>query len=179
MVLGTRVDYEPIISRDLFDDAQLQLERDPKPRPNSKEFQFTKLISCATCNTSVVAEEHFKQLRDGGLRKYVYYHCTKRDPNCKQLYIREDRMLTQILALIDKIDLDELGLRERLEREVARMRKFTAGILQQAHQIDLPKVDCRAYAKYTLKEGTLKERRELLGCLKSKLYLDGQTLVIK
>ncbi|HBE90304.1 MAG TPA: hypothetical protein DDW41_03795 [Candidatus Andersenbacteria bacterium] len=44
---------------------------------------------------------------------------------------------------------------------------------------DLRVVFPRAYAKYTLKEGTLEERRELLGCLKSKLYLDGQTLVIK
>lgn len=48
------------------------------------------------------------------------------------------------------------------------MQKFFLGT---KGKIDIPSVDIRGYAKYVLKEGTNEEKREILGCLKSRIYL--------
>ena len=37
--------------------------------------------------------------------------------------------------------------------------------------IQMPQVDVKAYAKYVLKDGGRDEKRELLSCLKTKLYI--------
>jgi hypothetical protein len=38
-------------------------------------------------------------------------------------------------------------------------------------KIDIPSIDIRGYAKFVFKEGTNAEKRGLLECLKSKIYL--------
>jgi hypothetical protein len=40
-------------------------------------------------------------------------------------------------------------------------------------------VDVRNYTKYLLKEGTLIEKRELLGCLQSKLFLKDKKVTME
>ena len=120
----------------------------------------------------MTAEEKFKQLRDGTIRKYVYYHCSRFDQTCKQPYVREDELLNQLLALIDQIDLDKTGMRKKLETEVEKMNKFTADVLGIQNEIKIPKMEVRGYAKYILKNGTTEEKREILFCLKSHLVLN-------
>jgi hypothetical protein len=48
------------------------------------------------------------------------------------------------------------------------MQKFFIGTKDK---VSMPNVDIRGYAKYVLREGTNEEKRELLGCLKSRIYL--------
>lgn len=48
------------------------------------------------------------------------------------------------------------------------MQKFFLGTKEK---ITVPSIDIRGYARYVLKEGTNEEKRELLGCLKSRIYL--------
>ncbi len=69
------------------------------------------------------------------------------------------------------MDLDELGIRSRIEDEIARFNKFRTSVLGQKQEKTSVDVDVRNYAKYLLREGTLIEKRELLACLKSKLTL--------
>jgi len=40
-------------------------------------------------------------------------------------------------------------------------------------------VDVRNYTKYLLREGTLVEKRELLGCLQSKLFLKDKKVTLE
>ena len=57
------------------------------------------------------------------------------------------------------------------------MKKFTQDVLGygQSKSIKVPKTNIRSYAKYILREGSSEEKRELLGCLKSRLVLaDGK-----
>ncbi len=120
----------------------------------------------------MTAEEKFKQLRDGTIRKYVYYHCSRFDQTCKQPYVQEDELLNQLLQLIDQVDLDKTGMRKKLQTEVERMNNFTADVLGMDQSITIPKMDVRGYAKYVLKNGTAEEKRELLSCLKSRLVMN-------
>ena len=57
--------------------------------------------------------------------RYVYYGCTKvRDKNCKCGYIREEDLIEQFQKLIDRIDLNETGIKNKIKDEVDRFRKF-------------------------------------------------------
>jgi DNA invertase Pin-like site-specific DNA recombinase len=169
--------HEPLITKELFEEVRSLLAVAPRARPGAKEFAFIKMLTCGHCGNGITAEEKFKRLRDGTIRKYVYYHCSRFDQTCKQPYLREDDLLAQLLQIIDQIDLDKSGLRKKLEEEVARMNKFTQGVFGQTTEkkIRIPKVDVRNYAKYVLQEGSNGEKRELLGCLMSPLTLkDGK-----
>ena len=80
-------------------------------------------------------------------------------------------MIKQFAELLDKIDIDEIGIREKLRFEVERVKKFQQGVLGIKDKIIAGDIDIRNYAKYILREGQDVEKRELLGCLKSKISL--------
>lgn len=176
--------HKPIITRELFDKAKEQLKRDRIVRGESKEFAFTRLLKCGLCGSGVCAEEKFKQLKTTGLTvRYVYYGCSRsRDLHCKNGYIREEELIKQLLEIIDKISLDELGTREKIEKEVKRYRKFQSEVLKVKNEKIGQKeaeIDIRNYAKYMLKEGTMFEKRELLANLKSKLVLKNKIISLE
>lgn len=171
--------YEPLVSQKLFEEVGRVLDMAPKKQWGSKEFAFTRMMLCGGCGSGITAEEKHKKMKDGSIRKYVYYRCCHaRDLSCKEASIREDELLESMLAIIDSVDLDKLGMKQKLQEEVARYEKFTTGVLGQAVGATMPKVDIKTYAKYILQSGKMEEKRELLSCLKSKLLLkDGKVTV--
>ena len=164
--------HTPIIDKVLFDKVQITLNEKYVPKTESKEFAFTKLIHCGYCGSGISADEKFKKLKDGGVNRHVYYFCTKaRNIDCKNPSINEPSLITELIELMGKVDLDELGIRSRIEDEIARFNKFRSGVLGHKQEKIAIDVDVRNYAKYLLKEGTLVEKRELLSCMKSKLVM--------
>ncbi len=163
--------HEPIITKDLFDKAQEQLKRDKIVREN-KEFAFTKLFTCGYCQSGISAEEKWKLLKNGTSQKYIYYGCSRaRDRNCKNKYIREEELIDELLKIMDKVSLNELGMRMKLEEEIKRynvlQRLATKSVKKQT--IDETEINTREYAKYLLREGSVSEKRELLANLRSRL----------
>lgn len=173
--------HVPIITQELFEKAQAQLKRDNIQREN-KEFAFTKLFTCGYCGSGISAEEKWKQLKDGTTAHYIYYGCSRaRDRFCKNKYIREEELINELLKIIDKVDMNELGILTRMEMEVERLNKFQNMVLgeKQPHKKHKPAVDMRVYARYVLKEGSSIEKRELLANLRSKIILKDKKLTIK
>ncbi|HWZ22251.1 MAG TPA: recombinase family protein [Cytophagaceae bacterium] len=170
--------HVPLISKDLFDDAQKQLHLQIKSHSKNKEFAFTKMLTCGACGSGITAQEKYKNLKDGSVAKYIYYGCTRaRDINCKDGYIEEKVLITQLLELMDKIDLDKSGIKKKLETEIERHKKFHSGIMGKPEQeYQAKNADIRNYAKYLLNEGTMFEKRDLLGCLKSKIKLNNKII---
>lgn len=167
--------HEPIISRELFIAAQNRLKRDEVKR-ESKEFAFTKLMICGLCGSGITAEEKYKQLKNGTTARYVYYGCTDNKTKCcKNPYIREEELINQLIQIIDKIDVNEIGMRHKFEEEIKRYDKFRKEVLGVIEKIE-PKnqADIRTYAKYVLREGSNEEKRELLGFLKGRLIISGK-----
>lgn len=166
--------HEPLITKELFDKVQEQLLTAPKAKPGTKEFDFTKIFTCGACGSGITAEEKFKNLRDGTVRRYIYYHCTGgSDRNCKQLYIREEEILSQLMDIIDELDIDQLGIKDKVYKELFRYQNLVKSVLgqQASNVIQMPQIDSKAYAKHILKDGTKDDKRELLACLKSKLLI--------
>lgn len=174
--------HDPIITKGLFDKVQAELVVIPKLRAGIKEFNFTRLFKCGACGSGITAQEKFKKIKDGSVARYVYYHCSKSvDKYCGQPYIREEELVGQLLGLIDKISIDKIGAKERLEREIARHRQFVGNVLGQEYQneTNLDEVNVKNYAKYLLKEGTREEKRELLCNLKSHIHIQDGKIILK
>lgn len=173
--------HEPIIDQELFEKTKIQLQRDQIVRENH-EFSFTKLFTCGYCGSGISAQEKYKLLKDGTRTKYIYYGCSRgRDRNCKNKYIREEELITELLKILDKVNINEFGMRQRLEDEISRFNIFQRSVLGSTDKIKQTQdVDIRNYAKYILKEGSVSEKRELLGNLKSRIsYKDKVLKLIK
>ena len=78
-----------------------------------------------------------------------------------------------------RIDLDELGIKSKIEQEIARFNKFRIGVLGHKKETNDSDIDVRNYTKYLLREGTLIEKRELLYFLKSKLILKDKKIILE
>ncbi len=172
--------HEPIIDGELFKKAQEHLKRDKIVREN-REFAFTKLFTCGMCQSGITAQEKYKLLKDGTNAKYIYYSCSKaKDRNCKNKYIREEELIEELFKVIDKVSINELGMRMKLEEEIKRFNRLqrlaTKGTPK--YSINEDDVNTREYAKYVLREGTPLEKRELMGHLRSRLILNEKKITL-
>jgi len=171
--------HEPIIDKALFEKVQEQLKRDNIVR-QTREFAFTKLMTCGLCGSGISAEEKYKLLKDGTSAKYIYYGCGRsKDRHCKNPYLREEDLVEQLIKLMDKIDLNRTGVQIKFEEELKRFNKFHRGVLGIAGKKEKHKdIELKTYTKYLLKEGSNEEKRELMGCLKSQVVIKDKTVTL-
>jgi site-specific DNA recombinase len=171
--------HEPIVTKELFDLVQSQVKSNVL-RIENKEFAFTKMMFCGLCGSGISADEKFKKLKNGGVARYVYYGCTKaRGVDCKCGYTEEKEVIKQFNELIEKINLNEIEVKEKIKADVEKFSKLQKFLLGTKEKIDIPSIDVRGYAKYILKEGSDIEKRELLSCLKSKICLSNKKISLK
>lgn len=174
--------HEPIISRELFKLVQEELDSKTNFKRTEKEFPFTRLMKCGMCKSGVTAEEKRKARKDGSIRKYIYYGCTRYvDKNCKNTYLREEELIQQLLEILDRIDISQVGIRSKLEKEIERFSQFQNNVLglNEKQRVVQSKLDLRSYMKYLLKEGTIQEKRDLMQSFKSKLILINKRVVLE
>ena len=94
-------------------------------------------------------------------------------------YLREEELITELLKILDKVDINELGMRQKLEDEIARFNIFQRSVLGSTDKVGNRKdTGIRNYAKYILKEGTVMEKRELLANLRSKIIYKDKDLTL-
>jgi site-specific DNA recombinase len=171
--------HEPIITKELFDMVRSQI-KSQVVISESKEFAFTKLMACGLCGSSITAEEKFKKLADGTINRYIYYGCTKgKDRNCKSGYINEVDLIKQFEQFIEKVNISEIGIREKIKAEVQRVKSFQHMVLGSNEKVVVADIDMRNYAKFILRSGTDVEKRELLGCFKSQIVLENKRVYLK
>ncbi|MEJ0001882.1 MAG: recombinase family protein [bacterium] len=175
--------HERIISEELFKKVQEKLDASKNGEQRTKkEFAFTRLMKCGMCKSGVTAEEKFKNLIDGSVAKYIYYGCTRfNDKNCKNTYLREDNLIEQLLEIVDRIDINNVGIKSKLEKEIERFGEFRSKVLGTTEQekIVQTKIDVRNYMKYLLREGTIQEKRDLMQSFTSKLILINKRVVLE
>ena len=170
--------HEPIITKELFNLVQEKI-RTRIVKVEDKEFAFTRLMSCKLCGSGVCADEKFKKQKNGNIHRYVYYGCTKkRDLTCTSGYIKEEDLVIQFQNLLNIIDLNEIGIKDKLRGEVERFKKFHYMFLGTKEKISIDDINIRNYAKYLLAEGTDTEKRELMSCFKSKILLANKIVAL-
>ena len=138
-------------------------------------------FTCGLCGSDISAEEKFKALKDGSTNRYVYYGCSRaRDRNCKNKYIREEELIEQIIKILDKVSINELGMKMKLEEDISRFNRLQTVIGGKAKISDevVQETDIRKYAKHLLREGSATEKRGLLSNLRSRLIYKNKELAL-
>lgn len=136
-------------------------------------------MTCGLCGSGITAEEKFKHQQNGNTHRYVYYKCTrKRDENCTNAVINEEDLIEQLKSLMDDLDIQAVPMREKIANEVKRFKLFQQTLLGTKAQIAVKDIDIRNYAKFILQEGAVEEKRDFLGCLKTKIILLNKVISI-
>lgn len=80
-----------------------------------------------------------------------------------------------------RIDINQVGIKGKLEKEIERYGEFRSKVLGMTDQekIKQTKLDVRNYMKYMLKDGTLQEKRDLMQSFTSKLILINKRVVLE
>jgi hypothetical protein len=98
--------HNPMITPEEFDMVQALLGKKGRPRPKSHIFEFTGMMRCGYCGSSITAETKTKHQKNGNVHTYVYYHCTKKkNENCTEGSIEADELKKQIIKEIDSVEI--------------------------------------------------------------------------
>lgn len=85
--------------------------------------------------------------------------------------------MNEISKHLDKISLNELGVRIQIEEEVERFRKLQCVVCGKVNTtINADDLDIRTYAKHLLAEGSDSEKRRFLSNLRSMLIYKNQQI---
>lgn len=85
-----------------------------------------------------------------------------------------------VIEIFDKADIDELGVRQKFEQEAVRFGKFRKFLLGQPTELSIDEVNLnlKVYVIYVLRDGSISEKRELLGHLRSRLQLKNKQITL-
>jgi len=140
------------------------------------------MIKCGLCGSGITADEKFKKLKDGTQARYVYYRCTKfHDKDCKCEHIREEALIDQIAEVLDTVDLDKIGMKDKIKETIQSHNEFQKSVLGKEvnEKVKIKEIDIRNYAKHILRTRPIYEKRELLKNLRSELVLRDKKIFIK
>mgnify|MGYP001619996900 CR=1 FL=1 len=79
-------------------------------------------------------------------------------------YLREEELIKQLLDIIDRIDVNELGIKNKFQEEVKRYNVFQSRVLKIEGKQENKDINVKSYIKYLLREGSMSEKREILAC---------------
>lgn len=118
--------YEPLISETLFNEVDRVLHRRGVSSPQKHTFTLSGIVRCGHCGKLMTPQ---KQAGKGGKGNYVYYRCAA---YCgKEKYIREERMLDSLAALLDGLTFDD----EVMSVITERLHEAQANHIQERQSI--------------------------------------------
>ncbi len=152
--------HKPLISKELYDLVQ-QTRGVNKGIWGSKAFAFRGLLKCGQCGADITAQEKFKTLKKGDVKRFVYYNCTRRkDPNCKEKYINENN-LCDLLQTFIEANYKKIKITNKLQAKVDKHYYVTKTLLNHYKvevNLSVPLVE---YSRYVLSSGTEFEKGAL------------------
>ena len=124
---------EPIITRAMFEDVQIQKEKNQRAYCRDRVYIFMQKMICPKCGKIMQCKG-----TGGKKKKYMYYHCT----DCK-IYLREDFIEEQVMPMImDLIEYDMTVkkyfypvLADKKERNTAKLDKEISSLQSRKNRI--------------------------------------------
>lgn len=162
--------HKPLISKELYDLVQ-QSRGVNKGIWGSKKFAFRGLLKCGQCGADITAQDKFKTLKNGDVKRFVYYNCTRRrDPNCKEKYINETKLCGLLLDFIEN-NYKKISITEKLRIKTEKHRRLI-GTLFNYYKLELkPDEPLIEYARYILLCGTEREKTDLVSGMETTLQI--------
>ena len=167
--------HTPLISPELFEQAQAVFRGRNKPKYGKREFAFSGLLHCAYDNCAVTAE--LKKNR------YTYYHCTGFRGKCDLPYFREEELGERlavtlrnihipddVLLQLEKSLLTNKGREEALRKEQGE--RFERRLTALRHRLDqayLDKLDGKITEDFWNRKSAewMSEEQQVLSALQS------------
>ncbi len=180
--------HKPLISKTLFEKVQIQLQVAPK-QWNKQLFPFKKICKCGSCGGSVTAEIKYRRTKANQVNTHIYYHCNRiKKYDCKEPYITEQELITQLIGHLPEIKLNTKYLMTEFETEVKRLQHLKATVIDKftprfeltqhntgagnTEEVSSSQTEIlREYLLHVLQYGTPEERLKILGGVKSKFEL--------
>ena len=167
--------HKPLISKELFDLAQ-ETRGVNKGIWGSKAFAFRGLLKCGQCGADITAQDKFKTLKSGDVKRFVYYNCTRRkDPNCKEKYINENDLCILLQEFIET-NHKKIKFTDKLQAKVEKRYYVTKTLLSHyeiEQKLDLPFVE---YSRYVLASGTEHARTAWAASISTALQIKQGTI---
>ena len=139
--------HPAMITEEEYNRVQKIIGRKLTKRPSEKVFAFTGLLKCGECGCAITAEERSKYIAsEKCVRKYVYYHCTKKKQlltgeKCQQKHISLESLEGKIIALLERIRISErflvwakTVLSEETEKEVEQREILRKNLERQVSE---------------------------------------------
>ena len=133
--------HQPIISKKLFDEVQVILNRRWRWSPNEPPAETKALLGlfrCADCGSAITAE-----IQKG----HTYYRCTKKSrvQRCFQPYIREEALNDEITALLKPFALRADWAEYMLSqvKEEKKLNAQSAGQMAAQLRTEIEKINLR------------------------------------
>lgn len=165
--------HEPLITKETFEKAQKKLEVCDKGQWGRKQFYFNRIFKCAHCGSGISGEEHIN--RHG--KKYTYYKCNKYGGkgNCKTKYIREEKLLEEMVQIIHKVTADSVHLSRKLKHDVDMLNDWE----RKRYGDKAKEMTPHEFLCFTLERGNAQEKTAMLRCIKGQLMLEDGQVVLK
>lgn len=162
--------HKPLISKELFDLVQ-KTRGVNKGIWGSKIFAFRGLLKCGRCGADITAQDKFKLLKSGDTKRFIYYNCTRRkDPNCQEKYINQDKLCELLQEFIEKHH-KKLKTTDKLRAKVDKHMYITRTLFTH-YEIEQSLADPFVeYARYVLTNGTESEKTAFAAGIETKLQI--------
>jgi hypothetical protein len=173
--------HQPLVTKEMFNKVQQKLVVPKKSKWGSKFFIYKGILKCATCKSTVVAEERFRKRKYIEPRRHIYYHCSRqKDYDCKEPYITEKGLEKSLLKFINFMFIahpKKIKITEQIQEGMEHFKQMREDIL--LHQNINPNSqlwDIRDYAKHVLSNGDPKMKRELFNLFDYQFYLQNRQI---
>ena len=160
--------HDPIIPKELFDQAQEKLRVPPKGKWGRKDFFFNKILKCAECGSGVSGTTHVN--RHG--KDYTYYKCNKYGgtKKCQCKYIREEKLFEEVAKIVIEVKAEHLRLNRRIKEDLEKINRYRSE--------DAP-ITIEQYLIGILKDGSKKEKSDILRSFKEKLKIKNGGIILE
>ena len=174
--------HEPIITKEIFDEAQKQLSEGYVPKVRGKtEFPYKGLFTCYVCGTSICGEEKYRKKTNGLSNHHIYYHCTRsRNPYCREPFITERDLIKQIKLNIQEMPEEMLikTIPLGLQSILGQLEPIVKEISSYVNPYDYDDVvRFKEFVLYASSKAPIATRRELLQYLPIPKKLHNLSLV--
>lgn len=169
--------HEPLITKDLFDKVQRQIEVPQKAKWGAKEFPFKRFLTCSRCGSNVTASEVLRKKLDGTTNRHVYYHCSRSlDYYCSEPSIKERDLSVQLYRLIEQrginLSMAEPGLVKAVTKFSTMAQTLEPRIKSGLHHAVVK------YAEFVLNYGSDFEKERLMRGLGGAVKINDRRLSV-
>lgn len=175
--------HTPLITKELFDEVQKKLVVPVKAKWGGKDFAFKGVFVCATCGSSVIADEKIRKRKWAEPKRHVYYHCTrKKDYECQEPPVTEEEItkeLVRYIRLIENVKPQYIKYSVRLTKRMEHFKSLRDQVFLTG-DVDPDKHALRFndYVKYIMQMGSLEEKRDVVLAVDGQLYLHNRSIIV-